>query len=147
MTSPLSQELFFDIHRGLMPERMVKAAGGEIPTDVGKNRLGVHWTASPSVAKTFAGDNGFWGTGTVLHGTAPMSSVETDTSKLKEKQVDLSGKLKEQEVTLKKGAPLNLTGKSTIKERPGMDPNYPGESIPLYRVRKRTYRPARKVQA
>lgn len=145
--SALSNELFFDIHRGLLPTRLLSAMGGVKPEDVDNNRLGVHWTASPSVAKTFAGENGFWGPGTVFHGTAPISSVETDTSKLNERQVDLTGNLHEKEVTLKKNAPVTLTGKDTIKERSGkMDPRYLGESVPLYRVRRRTYNPPRQAK-
>lgn len=147
--SNLSNELFFNVHRGLLPKTLLKAAGGVKPDEeVGKTRLGIHWTASPTVAKTFAGENGFWGPGTVFHGTAPISAVETDTSKLNERQVDLEGKLHEKEITLKKNAPVTLTGKDTIKERKGkMDPKYPGESIPLYRVRKRTYTPPREMKA
>jgi len=144
----LSQELFFNVHRGLAPKTLLSMSGGVKPEGVGKNRLGVHWTASPAVAKTFAGENGYWGPGTVLHGTAPISSVETNKSVLDERQVDLTGKLSEKEITLKKDAPVNLLGKDTIKERKGkMDPKYPGESIPLYRVRKRTFNPPREVKA
>ena len=138
-------ELTHDIHRGLAPatfQKMMGGTGEPYDPEVGKSRVGVHWTASEGVAKTFAGSNGFWGTGTVIHGSAPMSSVETHTPTLEEGQVDLSGKLKEKEVTLKKNAPVTVMGKSTIKERPvkvGED------EVPLFRVRKRTYNPPRKM--
>ena len=123
---------------------------GATPPDpeVGKTRTGIHWTASPTVAKTFAGENGFWGTGGVLHGTSPISSVETNTDVLKDKQVNIEGKLNEKEVTLKKNAPIKVTGKDTIKERKGkMDPEHPGEAVPLYRVRTRTFNPPREMRA
>ena len=136
-------ELLHDIHRGLAPAAMAKLMGGtENPYDpeVGKSRVGVHWTSSSTVAKTFAGNNGFWGTGTIIHGIAPMSSLETDRKALESGQVDLSGKLNEKEVTLKKNAPIKVTGKSTIKEVPGTEAK-------RYRVRKRTYNPPRQLKA
>jgi hypothetical protein len=69
-----------------------------------------------------------------------MSSVETHTKTLEEGQVDLTGTLKEKEVTLKKNAPVKITGRSTIKEIPGTDAE-------RYRVRKRTYNPPRSASA
>jgi hypothetical protein len=140
-------ELSHEIHRGLAPatfQKMMGGTGEPYDPEVGKSRVGVHWTASQGVAKTFAGSNGFWGTGTVIHGSAPMSSVETHTPTLEAGQVDISGTLKEKEVPLKKNAPVTVTGKSTIKERPvkvGEDES------PLFRVRKRTYNPPRERNA
>ena len=136
-------ELTHDIHRGLAPAAMGKLMGGTgepYDPEVGKTRVGVHWTASEGVAKTFAGSNGFWGKGTVIHGSAPMSSVETHTPTLEAGQVDLSGTLHEKEVTLKKNAPVKITGRSTIKEIPGTEAE-------RYRVRKRTYNPPREMKA
>ena len=143
----MQPELSHDIHRGLAPatfQKMMGGTGEPYDPEVGKSRVGVHWTASEGVAKTFAGSNGFWGTGTVIHGSAPMSSVETHTPTLEAGQVDISGTLKEKEVPLKKNAPITVTGKSTIKERPvkvGED------EAPLVRVRKRTYNPPREKKA
>jgi hypothetical protein len=143
----MQPELSHEIHRGLAPatfQKMMGGTGEPYDPEVGKSRVGVHWTASQGVAKTFAGSNGFWGTGTVIHGSAPMSSVETHTPTLEAGQVDISGTLKEKEVPLKKNAPVTVTGKSTIKERPvkvGED------EAPLVRVRKRTYNPPREKKA
>jgi hypothetical protein len=136
-------ELSHEIHRGLSSATYQKLQGGTgepYDPEVGKSRVGIHWTSSPTVAKTFAGSNGFWGTGTVFHGVAPMSSVETHTPTLEAGQVDLTGKLKEKEVTLKKNAPVKITGKSTIKEVPGTEAT-------RHRVRKRTYNPPREMKA
>jgi hypothetical protein len=79
-----------------------------------------------------------------------MSSVETHRPTLEEGQVDLTGTLKEKEVTLKKNAPVKITGRSTIKEVPGTsgkDDEYGMEIPARYRVRKRTYNPPREAQA
>jgi len=136
-------ELSHEIHRGLAPATMGKLMGGTgepYDPEVGKSRVGVHWTSSPTVAQTFAGQNGFWGKGTVIHGVAPTSAIETNTKTLEEGQVDLTGKLKEKEVSLKKNAPVKITGRSTIKEVPGTEAE-------RYRVRKRTYNPPREAQA
>lgn len=139
----VQQELPHEIHRGLAPSSFGKVMGGTgepYDPEVGKSRVGVHWTSSPTVAKTFAGNNGFWGTGTVIHGVAPMSALETNTRALEDGQVDLTGKLQEKEVTLKKNASVKVTGRSTIKEVPGTDAT-------RHRVRKRTYNPPREMKA
>jgi len=137
-------ELTFPIHRGLAPMFLSRSEDPEL----GKSRVGVHWSASPTVAKTFAGENGFWGKGTVLHGSAPISHVETDVSTLKGREVNVEGNLREKEVPIKKGAKVTVSGKDTIRERPGtIDERYPGEDLPLYRVRKRTYNPPREMTA
>lgn len=148
MSAPLSNELFFSVHRGIHPQGRHTGSVSESTPEKGSSRLGVHWSASPQVAKRFAGDTGFLGTGTVYHGTAPISSVETNTAKLNALQVNLDNTLKEKEVTLKKGAPVSVSERDTIKERKGkMDPEYPDEDVPLYRVRKRTYNPPREMKA
>ena len=139
-------ELTFDIHRGIAPMFLSRSQDPE----VGKSRVGVHWTASPAVAKVFAGDNGFWGKGTVLHGTAPISHIETDTHTLEKGEVNLKGNLHEKEVPLKKNAPVMITGKDTIKEVPntgGEADEWGQELPPKYRVRKRTYNPPREMKA
>ena len=137
-------ELTHEIHRGLGSPTFNKTVGGDgAPYDpeVGTNgRVGIHWTPSPAVAKTFAGGTGFWGTGHILHGLAPISATETRTKKLEAGQVDLTGKFGEKEVTLQKNAPVKITGKSTIKE-------VPGTNSTRHRVRKRTYNPPREMKA
>lgn len=146
-------ELPHEIHRGLAPSSFQKMLGGTgepYDPEVGKTRVGVHWTASPGVAKTFAGSNGFWGTGHILHGVAPTSSIETHTKTLEEGQVDLTGTLHEKEVPLKKNAPVKITGRSTIKEVPGTagkEDEYGRELAARVRVRKRTYNPPREARA
>lgn len=139
----VQQELPHEIHRGLAPSSFQKMLGGTgepYDPEVGKSRIGVHWTASPGVAQTFAGNNGFWGTGHILHGVVPTSAIETDTKTLEAGQVDLTGKLNEKEVPIKKNASIKVTGRSTVKEVPGTDAT-------RHRVRKRTYNPPREMKA
>ena len=90
-------ELSFTVHRGLTRKPQ-------------KGRwLGMHWSADPAVARKFAGPFGH-----VLHGEIPMSSVETDTNRLRSEQVFLpdneQGTRMEKEVSATIGKPVKVTG-------------------------------------
>jgi hypothetical protein len=70
----------------------------------------MHWSADPAVARKFAGPFGH-----VLHGEIPMSSVETDTNRLRSEQVltperDRSMSQPEKEVSATIGKPVKVTG-------------------------------------
>ena len=90
-------ELSFTVHRGLTRKPQ-------------KGRwLGMHWSADPAVARKFAGPFGH-----VIHGEIPMSSVETDTNRLRSEQVFLpdneQGTRMEKEVSATIGKPVKVTG-------------------------------------
>ena len=89
-------ELSFTVHRGLTRKPQ-------------KGRwLGMHWSADPKVARGFAGPFG-----TVIHGEVPMSSVVTDTDKLRSYSVfdrDAESKAPEKEVPVDIGKPVKVTG-------------------------------------
>jgi hypothetical protein len=90
-------ELSFTVHRGLTRKPQ-------------KGRwLGMHWSADPAVARKFAGPFGH-----VLHGEIPISSVETDTNRLRSEQVFLpdneQGTRMEKEVSATIGKPVKVTG-------------------------------------
>jgi hypothetical protein len=72
----------------------------------------MHWSADPAVARKFAGPFGH-----VIHGEIPMSSVETDTNRLRSEQVltperDRSMSQPEKEVSATIGKPVKVTGKT-----------------------------------
>ena len=91
-------ELSFTVHRGLTRKPQ-------------KGRwLGMHWSADPAVARGFAGPFGH-----VIHGEVPMSSVETDTNRLRSEQVLTPEKERsvyspEKEVPVTIGKPVKVTG-------------------------------------
>jgi len=121
-------ELTFDVYRGLTRE----------PT---KGRdLGTHWSADPSVARRFAGQ-----LGTVLHGEAPISAVETDTDALEKGQVFIGDKgIKgppEKEVPLKPGKSVKVKNVTSGGMR--VTPNW----VMSTRQRTRTYNPPREMKA
>jgi hypothetical protein len=93
-------ELSFTVHRGITRKPQ-------------KGRwLGMHWSADPAVARKFAGPFGH-----VMHGEIPMSSVETDTNRLRSEQVltperDRSMSQPEKEVSATIGKPVKVTGKT-----------------------------------
>ena len=142
MTSPLSQELFFNVHRGLQYRRGEK-------TDT--SALGMHWSATPKHAELRASRHLRYGghRGEVWHGTAPVSSVETDTKLLGQRGfAGFQGQdpLNEKEVPLKPGAPVSITG--ITKYRAKEIRNEKGE-IEDIETKKRTRRfnPPREMKA
>jgi len=109
----LSNELFFTAHRGLAAERDYYGQTGRI-----RGGAGIHWSADKDVAESFSrnipeGRLMNKPIGTVISAHIPMSSVETDTNVLKKTGVlNKKGKPEwpqEQEVTVKKGAPIHIT--------------------------------------
>ena len=138
MTSPLSNELFHQVHRGML---ISTAMGKKVDTE----NLGMHWSASPDKAEEFAIKQMHWPdrTGYVYHAQVPMSSVETDTERLRKRGfAGFSGKdpLGEQEVPVKENAPVKVTGRTTYKRK-----RIPGGSE--VKLRKRTYNPPREMRA
>jgi len=146
----LSNELFFKVHRG------VNVSYPHYPEDDGprcsgvdSKNLGVHWSANEDVAKGFANSpnsrrtNPSWRTdyAKVIHADVPMSSVETNTTTMAERGYsNFGGKdpWNEQEVMVKKGAPIKVTG--ITKLRQSKDKNE-------VKSRKRTYKIPREMSA
>ena len=132
MSSPLSNELFFEAHRGITqsPKK--------------NKRLGLHWTLDPKIAFNMANqwitphkrDLGMGDEGhpTVLRAKIPLSSVETDTSELSSSGVytDPRDFHIEKEVTVKNTAPVLVTGMTQYKPT---------------RTRTRSYNPPREMKA
>ena len=108
MSNPLSNELFFDAHRGMKVH-----SGNQFK--INENALGMHWSADERVAKLFGNIEQTPYLTHVYHAKIPMSSVETQTSRLQERQV--APKSREQEIPVKEGAPVYVTGKSTFNKR------------------------------
>jgi hypothetical protein len=143
----LSNELFFKVHRGVnvsyphYPEE-----GGSSQYSLDSKNLGVHWSASDDVAHRFSNQQSkypSWRTdhAKVIHADVPMSSVETNTSAMIERGfANLSGQdpYNEQEVMVKKGAPIKVTG--ITKLRQSKDKNE-------VKSRKRTYKVPREMSA
>ena len=89
-------ELSFTAHRGITrkPQR--------------GRWLGMHWSADPAVARKFAGPFGH-----VIHGEIPISSVVTDTAKLRSYSVfdrEAEAKNPEKEIPTDIGKPVKVTG-------------------------------------
>jgi hypothetical protein len=129
----LSQELFFTVHRGLPAEK----------ERLNQTRhVGMHWSANDIIAEDFAVDNNEPGRTKpyVIHAKVPISSVETDSDTLYNRSVggDFSG---EQEVPVKSGSPIQITGRTTLRK---------GKNDSRYQYsksRKRTYNPPREATA
>ena len=127
-------ELSFTVHRGLTRKPQ-------------KGRwLGMHWSADPAVARKFAGPFGH-----VIHGEIPMSSVETDTNRLRSEQVFLpdneQGTRMEKEVSATIGKPVKVTGmtgpeadKKTGAWNGRRNEGYMAASGAMRPPRKRTYK-------
>ena len=134
----LSQELFHTVHRGL---RMPNTANPSIDTSA----LGVHWSTSEDVAQDFAGRNMSPERARVIHANVPMSSVETDTEVLKKRGFGSfpgANNLGEQEVMVKEGAPVHVTGITKMKDIGG----YENERVRV-KTRTRRYNPPREMKA
>ena len=131
----LSNELFHSVHRGLVAKE-----------GVDKSALGVHWSVEPKVAFRFATEGNRWPSKEeakskkILHAEVPMSSVETNTTQMQKRGYGSfpgPNKLDEQEVMVKEGAPVKLTGMTSL--RLSKDETLKG--------RKRTYNPPREMKA
>lgn len=147
MSSPLSNELFFKAHRGLL---IRTSMGKKVDTE----NLGIHWSANPDKAEEFASRHIHWPdrTGYVYHGEIPMSSVETDSNRLMSTlghgwdrsdldQWRLRDTYGEKEVPVKENAPIKVTGRTTYKRKPRPEG---GSEL---KSRKRTYNPPREMKA
>ena len=142
MTSPLSNELFFQVHRGLQYWHGEK-------TDTGS--LGMHWSATPPHAEERAARHLHYGghRGEVWHGTAPISSVETNTKLLGQRGfAGFQGKdpLNEKEVPLKQGAPVTVTGVTRYRLKEHRHPQgfISGTEV---KQRERRFNPPREMKA
>lgn len=157
--SNLSNELFFEAHRGLKqsPDK--------------KYGLGMHWSVDEGVARQFSGggkkhDPNAWSPSdssqphTVIHAQVPISSVETDRKTMGQRGVfdpnSSSAQFRgiaanEKEVSVKPGAPVMVTGVTKYRkiERPSQAPYaIPGFSKEVRtKPRTRTYNPPRVVKA
>jgi len=150
MSAPLSNELFFQAHRGVnlsYPHYPREGKSSQYRLDT-KN-FGTHWSADEQVAKEFANhpssrsNEPSWRTdyARVVHAEIPMSSVETHTEKMKQggfanfSRQDPHG---EAEVMTKEGAPVRVTGITTLRR---------SKDETQIKSRKRTYNPPRKGTA
>lgn len=139
MSSPLSNELFFEAHRGLWEE----------PKDLNKKNLGSHWSANYNVSSKFARslDEIEDKKGIILHGNIPMSSVETDPVTLQVKDVFTHRNSMEHEVPVKTGASVFLTGKTHLRLNPKFDPERADVTGHKIKKRKINYNPPREMKA
>jgi len=130
-------ELQFFAHRGLRIH-----SGNNFA--VNESAVGMHWSTIPAIAEHYSGKNYQPGGATILSASIPISSVETDRTKLKEKGVDTKMYGFEQEVSVKEGAPIYVTKKSTFgwKQRAKVNSaNFKS------RKRTRVYNPPREMKA
>lgn len=137
MSSPLSNELFFPVHRGVWASYLTDRK-------LDTKNLGVHWTADKAVAERFANaKDKSWRTkhAFVLHGEVPMSSVETNTRTMQQRgHAGYAGSdpLKEQEVMIKENAPVKVTGMTKYRTT---------DDFTKTKSRTRTYVPPREMKA
>jgi hypothetical protein len=146
----LSNELFHEVHRGIntsFPHYPKEGKSSQYVFDT--RNLGTHWSTDESVAKGFANSPNsrstqpYWRTdhAQVVHAEVPMSSVETDTEKMREggfANFSRQDPHEEKEVMVKEGAPLRVTGVTKLRR------SKDEESI---KTRKRTYNPPREMKA
>jgi len=131
----LSNELFYEAHRGI---RLYHKES------LNKSELGMHWSTNPDKVSEIATSHMHWPElkGRVIHGTIPMSAVETDTARLKDRgYMGFPGKeqdrLGEKEVPVKEGAVVKVTGITSHRRLRS------GE----HKTRTRTYNPPREMKA
>jgi hypothetical protein len=147
MSAPLSNELFFQAHRGVnlsYPHYPVEGKSTQYRLDT-KN-FGTHWSADPEVAERFANKQSKypdWRTNyaRIIHAEIPMSSVETNTETMKQggfANFSRQDPMNEQEVMTKEGAPVRVTGMTTLRR---------SKDETEIKSRKRTYNPPRKGTA
>ena len=141
MSAPLSNELFFNVHRGI-------AVGSEGVDQ--RSGVGMHWSADKDIAKDFAVDNtdrGYYEKPVVLHGQVPISSVETDSNTLYKQQVggNFEG---EKEIPVGRGKKLLITGRTTLRQDKNIAPEEVKKNRHRYpKSRTRTYNPPREATA
>lgn len=140
-------ELSYTAHRGLFfPGNVAHSSN---------SGMGMHWTSNQKIAEVMAShaQAGIaWkaphehlnlpdtsGTAMIYHGEIPMSSVETDVDVLKNNRVlspENLNRNNEEEIPVRRGAPINVTGRTKGSLRNG-----------VLKTRKRTYNPPREMKA
>ena len=131
-------ELSFNVHRGVFNP------GGVHSSNSG---VGVHWSANKTTAEQMAAYASVASSfpphpkdsSTVHHASVPVSSLEFDTNTLKKNGVLSVGdmaKNSEQEIPVRKGATVKVTGRTKVTNRNG-----------AWKTRERTYNPPREVKA
>lgn len=145
--SYIQPELSYTAHRGLfLPGNVAHSSN---------SGMGMHWTANQRIAEEMASHAHAgitWeaphehlnlpdtsGTAMIYHGEIPMSSVETDVDVLKNNRVlspENLNRNKEDEIPVRKGAPVLVTGLTTSSLRNG-----------VWKTRKRTYKKPREMKA
>jgi hypothetical protein len=146
MSAPLSNELFFEAHRGVnlsYPHYPREGKSSQYRLD--SKNFGTHWSADENVAKRFAnkGEYPDWRTdyARVVHAEIPMSSVETHTETMKQggfANFSRQDPMNEKEVMTKEGAPVRVTGMTTMRR---------SKDQTEVKTRKRTYNPPREGKA
>lgn len=150
MSSPLSQELFHEVHRGVntsYPHYPKEGKSSQYKLD--SKNMGTHWSADAQVAKEFANSPNsraltpHWRTNhaMVVHAEVPMSAVETDTEKMKKggfANFSRQDPHDEKEVMVQEGAPIKVTGVTKLRE---------SKDKTSIKTRKRTFKPAREMKA
>lgn len=146
----LSQELFFNVHRGVNTSYPHYPKAGRSTTNkLDKENLGTHWSADETVAQEFANHPNSrrlypsWRTNhaKVIHAEVPMSSVETDTETMKQggfANFSRQDPHEEKEVMVKEGAPIRVTGITKLRE---------SKDKGRVQSRKRTFNPPREMKA
>lgn len=142
-------ELQFQVHRGLSDTE---------PISLAKN-LGMHWTTEENIANELAEhyrtsrlDEHDQETTpeyrTIIHASVPISSVETNSATLRKYGVlpEETNKNPEKEVSVKKGAPVFVTGVTNRKSDPWLVNGQHNKNRKT-RTRKRTYNPPREMKA
>lgn len=113
MSSPLSQELFFEAHRG------IRLKG---PEKTNKDELGMHWSADKDTAEEFGTKHMHWEheRGEVYHAQIPVSSVETNRARLRGRGfAGFNGKdpFGEKEVPVKENGKVQVTGVTKYRRK------------------------------
>lgn len=121
MNRNLSNELFFDAHRGVdLASPHYPKSGGSSNYVLDTDNIGTHWSVDPSVAKRFAhkGDDPSWRTrhARIVHANIPISSAESDQKVFRERGVDTVGNLGEKEIFVREGAPVQVTGITKLRK-------------------------------
>lgn len=135
----LSNELFFKAHRGLLVR-------SSMDKHVDEGNLGMHWSVDPEKAKEFATKSLHWPdrTGYVYHSEIPISAVETDTKRLRDRGfANFMGQdpFGEKEVPVKENAPVKITGRTKYRV------TYTPARESMTKGRTRRYNPPREMKA
>lgn len=137
--SVLSNELFFEAHRGVASE----------PKNLmTRETVGVHWSANPQVAKDFAVDNSERSKKLpyVFHANIPISSVETSTDTLYRNMV--GGPFEhEKEIPVKDYEPILITGRTKYRANKAVDSKTAKFNDIYSKSRTRRYNPPRVANA